>query len=70
MCGEGAAGSFCLWNVCPCHSYAKLCEKEMHGDGHGEAFSAEASRRRESLTGWGADINHATAVSRAGASSG
>lgn len=70
MCGEGADGSFCFWNVCPRHSYAKLWENEIYGDGYREAFSPEASHRRESLTGWGVDINHATAVSSAGASSG
>lgn len=40
------------------------------GQQQGGIFSLEAGHRVELLTGWGVGINHATAVSNAGASSG
>lgn len=68
--GGGRKKCFCLLDVCPSHSYAKLWENEIYGDSYGEAFSPEAGHRLELLTGWGVGINHATAVSSVSASSG
>lgn len=68
--GGGRRKCFCLLSVCPWHSYAKLGENEIYVDGHGKAFSPEARRRLELLTGLGVGINHATAASSSGASSG
>lgn len=64
---------FCLLNVCRSHSYAKLGENEIYMYGGrlwGRHSLWKAGHRLELLTGWGVGINHATAVSSAGASSG
>lgn len=67
--GGGRKKCFFLLNVClGIHMQRNEKMRYICVDGHGEAFSPEARHRLELLTGWGLGINHATAVSSAGAS--